>query len=119
MTASCIISYYDKETKKLRGTLCFNDGYITHTGTLLQKFYNDNEKASKLCEFEEIKTLDVFDRLKATDKNPLGFSSVESFLKSGYESGFDYLYVWDSTAWFVSNLNAEDKRFEALENFFF
>jgi len=121
MGTRCVIAEVT-ENGRVVGSYCHYDGYIGHTGSALMKHYNTPELASQIAKIGYASFLyGTYDETKeeSVHKNeiPMGFDSVEEFLKEGGDCGAEYLYLWDGDAWFVSHLYSGDHRFEALENF--
>lgn len=110
------------ENGSVVASYCHYDGYISHTGEVLQRHYNTPELASQIARigyasflentYEETKNGSVH-----KNESTITYESVEDFIKNGGDAGEEYLYLWDGEAWFVSNLYSSDHRFEALENF--
>ena len=123
MGTRCLIGVYIPENESVVASYCNYDGYISHTGALLNKFYNDVEKATAIANIGYASSLydtyaETFEAAAHKGIEPKVFSSVKDYLKGGDFDGAEYLYLFDGEAWFVSNLYGSDHRFEAVENFF-
>ena len=123
MGTRCLIGVYNPENESVVASYCRFGGYIAHTGAVLNEFYADDVKATAIANIGYASYLhntyaETFEAAAHKGIKPKLFSSVKDYLKNGDSEGAEYLYLFDSEAWFVSNLYSEDHRFEAVENFF-
>lgn len=122
MGTRCLIGKYIPENESVVASYCHYDGYIAHTGAVLNEFYADDEKAAAIANIGYASHLhdtfaETFEQSAHKGIEPRVFNSVEEYLKNGDSEGAEYLYLFDGEAWFVSNLYSSDHRFEAVENF--
>lgn len=120
MGTRCLIGEYTKEG--IVASYCHYDGYISHTGAVLEKHYNTPELAHEIANIGYASFL--YETFKETedlathkDQPTIEFKNVGEYVERGDEFGAEYLYLWDGNAWFVSNLYSDNHAFEAVEEF--
>lgn len=123
MGTRCLIGKYNPDNETVVASYCHYDGYIAHTGAVLNEFYADDFPATAIANIGYASYLhntyaETFEAAAHKGIQPKVFNSVEDYLKTGDSEGAEYLYLWDGEAWFVANLYGSDHRFEAVENFF-
>lgn len=117
MAIPCNIAFEDPQTKQVSVIYSHHNGYIDHTGRILFKYYNSEERARTLISFGHISVIapeigvqhDFDDcNIKACkfygrDRGMVNQSArVYSTLKEALvKMNQDYRYVWTNGVWTV------------------
>ena len=115
MSTRSLIGYYNKADGSVTATYCHWDGYVECNGATLEEHYATDADACAISSAGYISCLrDTVDRsiIDAPNKSaPLQYESVEDYMNMAVEEGAEYVYLWDGSAWFVSEQYADDTRF--------
>ena len=58
MATRSVIAKLNKETKEIKANYCHNDGYLEHVGTILDSYYQNENKVDELLQQGDISSLD-------------------------------------------------------------
>lgn len=105
----------------VKATYCAYDGYLEWQGRMLVDHYNDPVSAEAVASVGFLRSLETDLNESIAESNSetcyvLYYSSVYDYMTKGYdETGADFLYLYDGSAWFYSSQHNTDTRFEEVE----
>lgn len=109
------IAIQSKDTS-IKSIYCHSDGYISYTGVMLKKYYNDFDKAYSIINENDCSVLKptieesrFYNSWRGEDTKAKHFLNEYAFMKHFEKDIFaEYIYLFKDNEWHVSRLMLAD-----------